>query len=130
MMSFLREHKLLVALLMLSVLVLGIGLFMIQSTNNTPVQKTEQLTDEQEKTIAAMNLMADIAEQELKTQQSNQQTAQTVGDIKPQASLDRVAALNGRVPDIGTDDWCEVMMVKDAKDWTLDEQSLFAKHCL
>ncbi|QEY14410.1 DUF3012 domain-containing protein [Cellvibrio sp. KY-YJ-3] len=55
---------------------------------------------------------------------------QTVGDIKPQESLDRVAALNGRIPEVGSDDWCEVMMVKDAKDWTEDEQSLFAKHCL
>lgn len=77
-----------------------------------------------------MNLVAEIAQQELKAQQSNQQMVQTVGDIKPQESLDRVAALNGRIPEVGSDDWCEVMMVKDAKDWTEDEQSLFAKHCL
>lgn len=130
MMSLFREQKLLATLLIFSVVVLGVGLFMIQSINKTPEQQTEQLADEQQKTIAAMNLMAEIAEQELKAQQSSQQPVQTVGDIKPQESLDRVAALNGRVPEIGTDDWCEVMMVKDAKDWTLDEQSLFAKHCL
>lgn len=130
MMSLFREQKLLATLLIFSVVVLGVGLFMIQSINKTPEQQTEQLADEQQKTIAAMNLMAEIAEQELKAQQSSQQPVKTVGDIKPQKSLDRVAALNGRVPEIGTDDWCEVMMVKDAKDWTLDEQSLFAKHCL
>lgn len=130
MMSLFREQKLLATLLIFSVVVLGVGLFMIQSINKTPEQQTEQLADEQQKTIAAMNLMAEIAEQELKAQQSSQQPVKTVGDIKPQESLDRVAALNGRVPEIGTDDWCEVMMVKDAKDWTLDEQSLFAKHCL
>lgn len=130
MMSLFREQKFLVILLILSVLVLGLGLFMIQSTNKKSEQQTEQLVNEQEKTVAAMNLVAEIAQQELKAQQSNQQMVQTVGDIKPQESLDRVAALNGRVPEIGTDDWCEVMMVKDAKDWTLDEQSLFAKHCL
>lgn len=130
MMSLFREQKLLATLLIFSVVALGVGLFMIQSINKTPGQQTEQLADEQQKTIAAMNLMAEIAEQELKAQQSSQQPVKTVGDIKPQESLDRVAALNGRVPEIGTDDWCEVMMVKDAKDWTLDEQSLFAKHCL
>lgn len=130
MMSLFREQKLLATLLIFSVVVLGVGLFMIQSINKTPEQQTEQLADEQQKTIAAMNLMAEIAEQELKAQQSSQQPVKTVGDIKPQESLDRVAALNGRVPEIGTDDWCEMMMVKDAKDWTLDEQSLFAKHCL
>lgn len=130
MMSLFREQKFLVILLILSVLVLGLGLFMIQSTNKKSEQQTEQLVNEQEKTVAAMNLVAEIAQQELKTQQSNQQMVQTVGDIKPQESLDRVAALNGRIPEVGSDDWCEVMMVKDAKDWTEDEQSLFAKHCL
>lgn len=130
MMSLFREQKLLVILLIFSVLVLGLGLFMIQSTNKKSEQQTEQLVNEQEKTVAAMNLVAEIAQQELKAQQSNQQMVQTVGDIKPQESLDRVAALNGRIPEVGSDDWCEVMMVKDAKDWTEDEQSLFAKHCL
>ncbi|UUA73519.1 MULTISPECIES: DUF3012 domain-containing protein [unclassified Cellvibrio] len=130
MMSLFREQKFLVILLILSVLVLGLGLFMIQSTNKKSEQQTKQLVNEQEKTVAAMNLVAEIAQQELKAQQSNQQMVQTVGDIKPQESLDRVAALNGRIPEVGSDDWCEVMMVKDAKDWTEDEQSLFAKHCL
>ncbi|EIK45116.1 hypothetical protein O59_001790 [Cellvibrio sp. BR] len=129
-MSLFREQKFLVILLILSVLVLGLGLFMIQSTNKKSEQQTKQLVNEQEKTVAAMNLVAEIAQQELKAQQSNQQMVQTVGDIKPQESLDRVAALNGRIPEVGSDDWCEVMMVKDAKDWTEDEQSLFAKHCL
>lgn len=130
MISLFREQKFLVILLILSVLVLGLGLFMIQSTNKKSEQQTKQLVNEQEKTVAAMNLVAEIAQQELKAQQSNQQMVQTVGDIKPQESLDRVAALNGRIPEVGSDDWCEVMMVKDAKDWTEDEQSLFAKHCL
>ena len=135
MMSLFREQKLLVVLLLISLLVLGAGVFMIQITEEQAQQHTEQQAvqqlDEQEKAIAAMNLMADIAEKELKAQQQQPQSVvQGVSDIKPQESIDRVAALNGRVPDVGSDDWCEVMMVKDAKDWTVDEQSLFAKHCL
>lgn len=134
MMSFFREQKLLVALLLISLLVLGAGIFMIQITEEQAQQHTEQQAvqqlDEQAKAVAAMNLMADIAEQELKGQQQPQPAVQGIADIKPQESIDRVAALNGRVPDVGSDDWCEVMMVKDAKDWTVDEQSLFAKHCL
>jgi uncharacterized protein HemX len=130
MMSFFREQKLLASVLILSLLVLGMGLFMIQLTKEQPTAETEQqFTDDQEKTVAVMNLMAEVAEQELKTQKG-QSSMQGVMDVKPQESIDRVAALNGRVPEVGSDDWCEVMMVKDAKDWTLDEQSLFAKHCL
>lgn len=130
MMSFFREQKLLAAILILSFLVLGVGLCMVQLTKEqTKVEAEQQLVDEHAKTIAVMSLMAEVAEQELAEQQG-QVALQGVGDIKPQESIDRVAALNGRVPDIGSDDWCEVMMVKDAKDWTLDEQSLFAKHCL
>lgn len=51
MMSLFREQKFLVILLILSVLVLGLGLFMIQSTNKKSEQQTEQLVNEQEKPL-------------------------------------------------------------------------------
>lgn len=128
-MSFFREQKLLAALLVISLLVLVAGLVMIQLSHKQAVQKDDAMVEDQKKTIATMNLIADMAEQGLQEQQ-NQPAVQGIGDIKPHESLDRVAALNGRIPDIGSDDWCEVMMVKDASDWTTDEQAIFAKHCL
>lgn len=133
MMLFFREHKLLVALLVLSFLVLLVGVLMIQSeTKKNAVANTQEQADAAQ-VVATMNLMAEIAEQELQAQQPNQQAGNnpvTMPDMKPQESIDRVAALKGVMPEVGTDDWCEVMMVKDADKWTPEEQSLFAKHCL
>jgi Tfp pilus assembly protein PilW len=135
-MSFFREQKFLAALLIASLLVLAAGLFMIQQSKTQPEVVAEQaLTSDEEKAVVAMNLMAEAAQRALNKQQvaaehESESAAHMIGDIKPQESIDRVAALNGRVPEIGSDDWCEVMMVKDGKDWTPDEQALFAKHCL
>ncbi len=134
MMFFFREHKALVILFTLSLLVLVAGLFMIQSGSENPTaseapQEATAASANAEQVVATMNYIADSAEQQLKAQQS-EHTTQGIADIKPQESLDRVAALNGRIPEIGSDDWCEVMMVKDADKWTQEEQSLFAKHCL
>lgn len=130
MVSFFREQKLLAAILILSLLVVGIGFFMVQLTQEQQeITVAQQTANDDQKAVMAMALMAEAAERELSEQQT-QSPLQSIGDVKPQESIDRVAALNGRVPEVGSDDWCEVMMVKDAKDWTFDEQSLFAKHCL
>lgn len=136
-MLFFKEHKFIAALLVISVAVIVVGCLLIASS--TPPSALPATTDDENaKTVAAMSLIADLAEQQLREQQQEQDAQElqqakaltALGDIKPQASLDRVAALNGRIPDEGSDDWCEVMMVKDAQDWTLDEQALFAKQCL
>lgn len=132
MIRFFREQKILAALLILSILVILAGLILIQYTNKkaTETAVAAQEAEQVQKTIETMNVIADIAEQELQESGSADAPVNPVGDIKPQESLDRVAALNGRTPEVGGDDWCEVMMVKDAKDWTTDEQSLFAKNCI
>lgn len=130
---FFREHKLLIVLLVLSLFVLLLGVLMIQSETKKATVANEQEQADAAQVIATMNLMAEMAEQELQSQQSNQQAGNSpvaMPDMKPQESIDRVAALKGVMPKVGTDDWCEVMMVKDAAKWTPEEQSLFAKHCL
>lgn len=131
MIRFFREQKFLAALLVLSFLVILAGLIMIwyttkKATEAAAAQEAEQV----QTTIDTMTVIAGIAEQELQETASNDAPVNPVGDVKPQESLDRVAALNGHIPEVGSDDWCEVMMVKDAKDWTTDEQSLFAKNCI
>lgn len=132
MIRFFREEKFLATLLVLSFLVILAGLIMIQYTNKkaAEVAVAAQEAEQVQTTIDTMNVIAGIAEQELQESASNETAVNPVDDVKPQESLDRVAALNGHVPEVGSDDWCEVMMVKDAKDWTTDEQSLFAKNCI
>lgn len=132
MIRFLREQKFLATLLALSFLVIIAGLIMIQYTNNKAAETAVAAQEAQQvqTTIDTMTVIAGIAEQELQESASNEAPVNPVGDVKPQESLDRVTALNGRVPEVGSDDWCEVMMVKDADAWTKEEQDIFAQRCL
>lgn len=130
---FVREQKLLVVLLLLSILVLIAGVVMIQVSKKDSHEQADTLVqdvDKNQQTMATMNAIAQMAEQNLTDEKLVSLPAAGVGDIKPQESIDRVAALNGRVPEVGSDDWCEVMMIKDANAWTLEEKQLFAQHCL
>jgi len=38
--------------------------------------------------------------------------------------------MNGKIPEAGSDDWCELMMTKDSKTWTKEEQGQFAQSCI
>lgn len=132
MIRFFREQKFLAALLVLSFLVILAGLIMIQYTNKKAAETAvaEQEAEQVQTTIDTMTVIAGLAEQELQESGATEAPVNPVGDVKPQESLDRVAALNGRIPDVGSDDWCEVMMVKDADAWTKEEQEIFAQRCL
>ena len=130
MIQFFREQKLLAVLLLVSVLVIIAGVIMIQYAENN-AQSSETLTQEQQaqSVVETMTAMANIADQELQASQDD--VAQpAIGDNIPQSSIDHVAALNGVVPDVGSNDWCEVMMVKKSNEWTKEEQEIFAKNCL
>lgn len=132
MIRFFREQKFLAALLTLSLLVILAGFIMIHYTNKKAAEAaiTAQESAQVQITIDTMNVIAGLAEQELQESASNEALVNPVSDVKPQESLDRVAALNGRVPEVGSDDWCEVMMVKDADAWTKEEEDIFAQRCL
>lgn len=132
MIRFFREQKFLATLLVLSFVVILAGSIMIQHTNKKTAETAVAAQEAQQvqTTIDTMTVIAGIAEQELQESASNEAPANPVGDVKPQESLDRVAALNGRAPEVGSDDWCEVMMVKDADAWTKEEQDIFAQRCL
>ena len=130
MIQFFREQKLLTVLLLVSILVIIAGVIMIQFTENN-AQSSEVVVQDQQAQAAleTMTAIANIAGQELQGSQSP--AAQSaLGDNIPQSSLDHVAALNGVVPDVGSNDWCEVMMVKKSNEWTTEEQEIFAKNCL
>ncbi|WP_062062026.1 DUF3012 domain-containing protein [Cellvibrio sp. OA-2007] len=130
MIQFFREQKLLAALLLLSILVIIAGVIMIQLTENN-AQSSEVAAQEQEAqaVVETMTAIANIAKQEL--QDSQTPAAQpAVGDNIPQSSIDHVDSLNGVVPDVGSNDWCEVMMVKKSNEWTKEEEALFAQHCI
>ncbi len=123
MMTFFREQKLLTALLLGSLLVLLLGVGLIIYSNNAAKEAAQA-----EATLQRLNVIANSASEEL--QKTVVYSDVPITDVKPEDSVAKVSALNGRVPEEGSADWCEVMMVKDAKDWTKEEQSLFAKNCI
>lgn len=130
MIQFFREQKLLAALLLLSILVIIAGVIMIQYTQSN-AQSGDVNSDslQTQSVVATMTAIADIADQELQASQDSA-VQPAMGDNIPQSSLDHVAALNGVVPDVGSNDWCEVMMVKKSSEWTAEEQEIFAKNCI
>lgn len=120
---FLSNYKLLIGLVLISFIVLGIGFMML--ANKPAVDARQDIKD-----LAKMEALATYAQQQLESTRSTSGSPTQLEDIKPASSLERVAALKGRVPELGSDDWCEVMMVKDADAWTQDERSLFAEKCI
>lgn len=123
MMTFFREQKLLTALLVGSLLVLLLGVGLIIYSKNAAKEAAQA-----EATVQRLNTIANSASEQL--QQTVVYSDVPITDVKPEDSIAKVSALNGRTPEVGSADWCEVMMVKDAKDWTKEEQSLFAKNCI
>lgn len=130
MIQFFREQKLLAVLLLVSVLVIIAGVIMIQYTQSN-AQSGDVNSDslQTQSVVATMTAIADIADQELQASQDSA-VQPAMGDNIPQSSLDHVAALNGVVPDVGSNDWCEVMMVKKSSEWTKEEQEIFARNCI
>ncbi|KJS07704.1 MAG: lipoprotein [Gammaproteobacteria bacterium BRH_c0] len=41
-----------------------------------------------------------------------------------------LAALSGCAPEVGSERWCEAMKEKPSGDWTVNEASDFARHCI
>lgn len=119
-MNFVREHKWLVALMLVSVLVIVLGLIYIKIS--TDYQQRQQAKMEK------LNNIARQAAQEL--MQTVSHAEQPIDDLIPESSLEKVKAFNGKIPEPGTEEWCELMMTKNADTWTLDEQSLFAQKCI
>jgi len=123
MMSFLREQKLIAALLFGSLLVLLLGVGLIMYSKNAAKEAAQA-----EASVQRLNAIANDANKQL--QETIVYSDVPITDVKPEDSVAKVSALNGRIPEVGSEDWCEVMMVKDAKDWTKEEQSIFAKNCI
>lgn len=120
MMSVIREHKWLVVLMVLSVSVIGVGIFMIHLANNKQQSEQAQLHE--------LNEMAKQAAAELEKTVAYPDVP--IPDVIPAESVAKVEAMNGQIPEAGSEDWCELMMTKESKEWTQDEQSQFAQHCI
>lgn len=122
-MSFVREHKWLVIFTVLSLMTVAVGVVLIKQQ-----EKKQQQAKNEAAQLELYNQAARQAAQELIQTVAN--ADQPLNDMVPESSLAKVKALNGKVPEVGSDDWCELMMTKNADTWSQDEQTQFAQHCI
>lgn len=123
MLNFFRENKLIAALFVSSFLVILVGVALLIYSK----QKIAQ----QEKYDAQVQTLTKIAaEAEAQLMQTAGNSDVPIADVIPQESLAKVKAMKNKNPDVGSADWCEVMMIKPSKEWTVEEQKAFAQNCI
>jgi len=122
-MSFMREHKLLVALLAASLLVIFGGIWLIQTSKHEA-----QMQPQQQNQLHSLTKLAQQAQNQLMATAAD--TDVPIEDLTPEASVAKAKALEGQAIEVGSDDWCEIMMAKNSDAWTDEERSQFAQHCI
>lgn len=93
------------------------------------LEQNKQQTAEQD-ALKQFELVAAQAAAELKATTSVESGPPARIDLIPESSKQKVANMKNKNPSVGSDDWCELMMVKPDVDWTKEEQGIFAKNCL
>jgi Protein of unknown function (DUF3012) len=115
----------------LSILVIIVGILMIKQANEQALIHAEkQKSQEANITLEQFELIATQAAAELKASQSTESGPPAKMDFASDATREKVANMTNKNPEQGTEDWCELMMVKPDAEWTKEEQGIFAKHCL
>ncbi|WP_049629977.1 DUF3012 domain-containing protein [Cellvibrio sp. pealriver] len=123
MLNFFRANKLIAALFICSFLVILLGVALLMySKYQIEQQKNAEIQ------LQALTKIAQEAESQLMQTVANPDVPIT--DIIPEESVTKVEAMKNKNPEAGSADWCEVMMVKPSKEWTVDEQKTFAQHCI
>lgn len=122
----------------LSILVIIAGVFMVKHANEQAIVYAEQqklMADQKanqdaNETLEKLHAMAAQAQAELDASRSTQTGAPEKIDFTPESAKEKVANMQNKNPESGSEDWCEVMMVKPDTEWTQEEQRIFARNCL
>ncbi len=123
MLNFFRANKLIAALFIVSFLVILLGVALLVYSKQQMAQQAREQAG-----LQTLNKIAVAAEAQL--MQTVAHPDVPITDVIPEDSVARVAAMKDKNPSPGTADWCEVMMVKPSKEWTTEEQQIFAKSCI
>lgn len=121
--NFIRENKLISALFIISFIVILFGVALVIYSNQQAVNRAKEQA--QVETLSKIALEA-----ETQLLQTVVHPDVPITDVIPEDSLSKVSAMENKNPEPGTADWCEVMMVKPSKEWSTDEQQIFAKNCI
>lgn len=138
--NLLNSKYFLTVVIGLSILVIIIGVLMVKNANEQAV-----IYAEKQKVIAAHTSVeeestTDIVKQfeQLAASAQTELEASKPENTQPLENIDfvsaetrkKVAEMVDKNPEIGSEDWCEVLMVRPGRDWSEQDHQDFAKHCL
>lgn len=136
--AILNSKYFLVTVIGLSVLVIIIGVLMVKHANEqaliysqkTAEKATEPADNSGQEIVQQFQQLAASAEAELAASKVDGSKPPQAMDLIPDESKQKVDRMTNKNPELGSEDWCELLMVKPGKDWSQDDQANFAKHCL
>lgn len=136
--NILNSPYFLVVVIGLSVLVIVAGVLIIKDANEKALIYSQQQEAQQqqvndqsaENLVQQLEQMAASAESELTASKSDASAPPKDMDFIPEESRKKVEQMKNKNPEPGSEDWCELLMVKPAQDWAEEEQGIFAKNCL
>jgi hypothetical protein len=133
--AILNSKYFLVTVIGLSILVIIIGVLMVKHANEQALIHSQQSTEKQvdnsdQEIIQQFQQLAASAEAELAASKVDGSQSPKNMDIIPDESKQKVERMSNKNPELGSEDWCELLMVKPGKDWSQEDQANFAKHCL
>ncbi len=133
--SFVRSNRLLVAVLILSVLTLVLGLWLIQGYQTTAsTAPADQSSAEQELLEQSLGVpsLPQLHQQPLNAEELQTLLQQLSHGLIPEdhgVSAEQIDAfLQEQTP--GSENWCDLMLLKADDAWTDDDALVFAQHCI
>lgn len=134
-MTILNSKYFLACIIALSVLVIIVGVLMVKHANEQALIYSQQAKEQtasrsDQEIIQQFHQLAASAEAELAASKVDASKMPENMDPIPDASKQKVETMLDKNPSIGSEDWCELLMVKPGKDWSQDDQANFAQYCL
>ena len=137
--AILNSKYFLVSVIGVSILVIAIGVWMVKHANEQALIYSQQTAEKavaqpvdksDQEIIQQFQQLAASAEEELAASKADGSQPPKNMDIIPDESKQKVDQMANKNPELGSEDWCELLMVKPVKDWSQYDQTNFAKHRL
>ncbi len=137
--AILNSKYFLVSVIGVSILVIAIGVWMVKHANEQALIYSQQTAEKavaqpvdksDQEIIQQFQQLAASAEAELAASKVGVSQPPEAMDLIPDESKQKVNRMANKNPELGSEDWCELLMVKPGKDWSQADQANFAKHCL
>lgn len=139
--NILNSKYFLTVVIGLSIVVIIIGLLIVKRANEQAVVYAEKqkalalqkssVEEEPAATIVnQLERLAASAQAELEASKPSATKPPENLDFVSEERRKKVAQMTNKDPEIGSEDWCELLMIRPGKDWSEQDHRDFAQHCL